>query len=90
MLVHDTLFQRTVVQRSRAYVRRARCSRAAGQRMFPEREASQVAEYSVKKTYGSCSTWSRRPSTRKSRCSPWDLLPLGLLQGRRTRRSIPS
>lgn len=52
VLSNDALFQRLVVQRSRAYVKKSQQQNGASQAMFPEREPPRVAGYSVKKTYG--------------------------------------
>ena len=52
VLLGDALFQALVVQRSRAYVRQSQLALGQTAAMFPTREAPQVAEYSVKKTYG--------------------------------------
>ncbi|HVS72231.1 MAG TPA: helicase-related protein [Phycisphaerae bacterium] len=52
VLSSDNLFQRLVVQRSRAYVKRSQQQYGGNQAMFPDRAAPQVADYSVKKTYG--------------------------------------
>jgi SNF2 family DNA or RNA helicase len=53
VLTHDTLFKNLVVQRSRAYVRESQLKQGVTAAAFPTREDPQVAEYSVKKTYGS-------------------------------------
>jgi superfamily II DNA or RNA helicase/HKD family nuclease len=52
ILQKDSLFQHLVVQRSRAYVRESQLKQGANVALFPVREDPQVAEYSVKKTYG--------------------------------------
>ncbi|MCL4216648.1 MAG: helicase, partial [Candidatus Hydrogenedentes bacterium] len=52
VLTGDHLFRGLVVQRSRAYVRRSQEQQDGFRAIFPEREAPQVAHYSVKKTYG--------------------------------------
>jgi superfamily II DNA or RNA helicase len=52
ILATDEIFRQLVVQRSRAYARESQL-RATGQAaVFPERKAPQVAEYSIRKTYG--------------------------------------
>ena len=52
VLSNDTLFQRLVVQRSRAYVKKSQQQNGGNVAMFPDREPPRVADYSVKKTYG--------------------------------------
>lgn len=52
VLSNDTLFRELVVQRSRAYVKASQVQQGVPLTMFPVREDPQVAEYSVKKTYG--------------------------------------
>lgn len=52
LLAQDNLFRELVVQRSRAYVKQSQITAGAKEAMFPKREAPNVAEYSVKKTYG--------------------------------------
>jgi superfamily II DNA or RNA helicase len=52
VLSNDALFRSLVVQRSRAYVKASQQQYGGTQAMFPQREDPQVAEYSVKKTYG--------------------------------------
>lgn len=48
----DVLFESLVVQRSRAFVRESQKIHGGTSAVFPERLAPQVADYSVKKTYG--------------------------------------
>jgi SNF2 family DNA or RNA helicase len=59
VLRDDAIFSSLVVQRSRAYARQSQLqeAEAKGQsgdhlKIFPDREAPRVAEYSIKKTYG--------------------------------------
>lgn len=52
VLSNDSLFQRIVVQRSRAYVKKSQQQFGGNQAMFPHRAPPQVADYSIKKTYG--------------------------------------
>ena len=52
VLVNDKLFNSLVVQRSRAYVRESQIKEGTAQTLFPKKLPPQVAEYSVKKTYG--------------------------------------
>lgn len=52
VLANDLLFKELVVQRSRAYVRESQLQQGVPLTLFPDKLAPQVAEYSVKKTYG--------------------------------------
>ena len=52
VLASDQIFQHLVVQRSRAYARESQLREKGNAVSFPERKAPQVAEYSIKKTYG--------------------------------------
>jgi superfamily II DNA or RNA helicase len=52
VLASDQIFQHLVVQRSRAYARASQMREKGNAVSFPERKAPQVAEYSIKKTYG--------------------------------------
>jgi len=52
LLTTDIVFKELVVQRSRAYVRARQLQQGGKSTMFPERKSPQVADYSVKKTYG--------------------------------------
>ena len=52
VLASDQIFQHLVVQRSRAYARESQFREKGSAVSFPERKAPQVAEYSIKKTYG--------------------------------------
>lgn len=59
MLRDDAIFSSLVVQRSRAYARESQLQEATARgqsgdhlKIFPDREAPHVAEYSIKKTYG--------------------------------------
>ena len=52
VLASDSLFQALVVQRSRAYVKKSQEQYKGNLAIFPTREDPQVAEYSIKKTYG--------------------------------------
>lgn len=52
VLANDLLFKELVVQRSRAYVRESQLQQGVPLTMFPDKLPPQVAEYSVKKTYG--------------------------------------
>lgn len=52
VLADDNLFRSLVVQRSRAYVKRSQKQQGGTVALFPEKKEPQVAEYSIKKTYG--------------------------------------
>jgi superfamily II DNA or RNA helicase len=52
LLAKDTIFQHLVVQRSRAYARESQLRETGKAAAFPDRKPPQVAEYSIKKTYG--------------------------------------
>ncbi|MBI3411353.1 MAG: SWF/SNF helicase family protein [Planctomycetes bacterium] len=52
VLSGDKLFQAIVVQRSRAYVRQSKIQEGSNAANFPTRDDPNVADYSVKKTYG--------------------------------------
>lgn len=52
VLAADETFKKLVVQRSRAYARESQQREKGSSAMFPERQAPQVAEYSIRKTYG--------------------------------------
>lgn len=52
ILASDQIFQHLVVQRSRAYARESQLREKGKAVSFPVRKAPQVAEYSIKKTYG--------------------------------------
>lgn len=52
ILATDEIFRQLVVQRSRAYARESQLRETGKAAVFPERKAPQVAEYSIKKSYG--------------------------------------
>jgi len=52
VLSSDNLFNALVVQRSRAYVKESQIQEGSTITSFPKRHAPQVANYSVRKTYG--------------------------------------
>ena len=52
LLAKDAIFQHLVVQRSRAYARESQLRETGKAAAFPDRKAPQVAEYSIRKTYG--------------------------------------
>jgi superfamily II DNA or RNA helicase len=65
-LAADNLFQQMVVQRSRAYARESQMREIGKAAVFPERKAPQVAEYSIKKTYGRLLDMFENAFTRKN------------------------
>lgn len=52
LLSADTIFRHLVVQRSRAYARESQIRETGKAAVFPVRSAPQVAEYSIRKSYG--------------------------------------
>jgi superfamily II DNA or RNA helicase len=66
MLATDEIFGHLVVQRSRAYARESQIRETGKSAMFPERKAPQVAEYSIRKTYGKLLDMFENAFTRKS------------------------
>ena len=52
ILSTDAIFRQLVVQRSRGYARESQIRETGQASAFPEREAPQVAAYSIRKTYG--------------------------------------
>jgi superfamily II DNA or RNA helicase len=52
ILTTDEIFRQLVVQRSRAYAKESQIREKGAAAVFPERKPPQVAEYSVRKTYG--------------------------------------
>ncbi|MFZ4987230.1 MAG: helicase-related protein, partial [Blastocatellia bacterium] len=52
ILFTDEIFRHLVVQRSRAYARESQLRETGKAASFPERKAPQVADYSIRKTYG--------------------------------------
>ncbi len=52
ILFTDEIFRHLVVQRSRAYARESQIRETGKAAAFPERRPPQVAEYSIRKTYG--------------------------------------
>ena len=52
MLAGDVIFRSLVVQRSRAYTRASQIQETGQATAFPERRPPQVADYSVRKSYG--------------------------------------
>jgi hypothetical protein len=52
ILGKDDIFRHLVVQRSRAYARESQVRETGAAAVFPDRRPPQVAEYSIRKTYG--------------------------------------
>jgi hypothetical protein len=52
ILAADEVFRQLVVQRSRAYARESQIRETGNAASFPERRPPQVADYSIRKTYG--------------------------------------
>ena len=52
LLAGDAIFRHLVVQRSRAYARESQIKETGKAAAFPDRRPPQVAEYSIRKTYG--------------------------------------
>ncbi len=52
ILLTDEIFRHLVVQRSRAYARESQIRETGMAAAFPERQDPQVADYSIRKTYG--------------------------------------
>jgi superfamily II DNA or RNA helicase len=52
VLLNNDLFRATVVQRSRAYVKKSQLQQGEAITSFPSREPPKVVNYSIKKTYG--------------------------------------
>ena len=52
ILAKDDIFKQLVVQRSRAYARESQIRETGKASAFPDRRAPQVAEYSIRKSYG--------------------------------------
>ena len=52
ILSTDQIFRQLVVQRSRSYARESQIRETGNATAFPDREAPQVAEYSIRTTYG--------------------------------------
>ncbi len=78
----DEIFQQLVVQRSRAYARESQIRETGKAAVFPERKPPQVAEYSIRKTYGRLLDMFEKAFTRKNPLFTLaDVLPAGLVQG---------
>jgi len=66
ILATDEIFKQLVVQRSRAYARESQIRETGKAAVFPERKAPQVAEYSIRKTYGRLLDMFEKAFTRKN------------------------
>ncbi|TAH34306.1 MAG: helicase [Planctomycetota bacterium] len=66
ILFTDEIFRHIVVQRSRAYARESQLRESGKATSFPERKAPQVAEYSIRKTYGRLLDMFENAFTRKN------------------------
>lgn len=65
-LASDDIFQHLVVQRSRAYARESQIRETGKAAAFPDRKPPQVAEYSIRKTYGRLLDMFENAFTRKN------------------------
>jgi hypothetical protein len=66
ILFKDEVFRHLVVQRSRSYARESQLRETGKAAMFPDRRPPQVAEYSIRKTYGRLLDMFEKAFTRKS------------------------
>jgi superfamily II DNA/RNA helicase len=66
ILFTDEIFRQLVVQRSRAYARESQIRETGQAASFPQRNAPQVAEYSIRKTYGRLLDMFENAFTRKN------------------------
>ena len=66
ILFKDEVFRHLVVQRSRAYARESQLRETGKATMFPDRKPPQVAEYSIRKTYGRLLDMFEKAFTRKT------------------------
>ena len=66
ILFKDEVFRHLVVQRSRAYARESQMRETGKATMFPDRKPPQVADYSIRKTYGRLLDMFETAFTRKS------------------------
>lgn len=65
-LASDDVFQHLVVQRSRGYARESQIRETGNATAFPDRKPPQVAEYSIRKTYGRLLDMFENAFTRKN------------------------
>lgn len=66
LLATDEIFRHLVVQRSRAYARESQIRETGKAAAFPDRKAPQVADYSIRKTYGRLLEMFEAAFTRKN------------------------
>jgi DNA-binding transcriptional regulator YiaG len=66
ILAKDEIFKQLVVQRSRAYARESQIRETGNATAFPERKPPQVADYSIRKTYGRLLDMFENAFTRKN------------------------
>lgn len=66
ILAKDEVFKGLVVQRSRAYARESQIRETGKATAFPERRPPQVADYSIRKTYGRLLDMFENAFTRKN------------------------
>jgi superfamily II DNA/RNA helicase len=66
ILATDEIFQHLVVQRSRAYARESQIRETGKAASFPDRKPPQVADYSIRKTYGRLLDMFENAFTRKN------------------------
>ncbi|MDI4235559.1 helicase-related protein [Bradyrhizobium sp. Arg237L] len=64
-LAGDEIFKSLVVQRSRTYARESQMRESGNAAVFPDRRPPQVAEYSIRKTYGRLLEMFEKAFTRK-------------------------
>ena len=65
----DEIFRQLVVQRSRAYARESQMRETGKAAVFPDAEPPQVAEYSIRKTYGRLLELFETAFTKSNPCS---------------------
>lgn len=66
ILASDQIFSQLVVQRSRAYAKESQIRETGKSAAFPERKSPNVAEYSIRKTYGQMLEMFEEAFTRKN------------------------
>lgn len=66
VLATDAIFNQLVVQRSRSYARESQIRETGKAAVFPDRKAPQVAEYSIRQTYGRLLDIFEKAFTRKN------------------------
>ena len=76
VLTDDPLFENLVVQRSRAYAKQSQLQETGSSAVFPTREDPKVAEYSIRKTYGTLLTKLTDAFSRSDGKEPLFSLPI--------------